>query len=432
MISSVFGVAAGVALMTFNLNPALAAAFPWLAEVAKQYDSYHFNSLSFEYFTRTNTAATGVGIMAVDPNAAASTPTTEQIISSYEGSKSFAPWTNQVIKYLGKYLHGDDYWKYTREGPSGQPVQNTDVGTFTLLTEGQADSSEIGKLYVNYDVVLKTPHVDPETFSVPAHVSFLTGITQNIPVTGDVTAILDANWWNTEPNYANGLAIDTALYPYVLPPGVYRIDVNFNAYWTGATHCYMTLSGLQNDLGDWNVLRIASTLHPPHDFKNIYENVSAIGFLTTKLPTSDNISFDASFISTSTGIVTITNQKLVFTLLEGGGVGNQIYGPTLSGDCPIRTVQYFGDERNIDPKSTPMSDGKYQVFCENSGEVGEEQHHGSGTAEIEDSVEVEMPIPVARLRAENPLGAAEKDVEHPPIRPHRVKPITEPRKPFSR
>lgn len=54
---------------TVAINPGVPASFPWLAYIARQYESYYVRSMCFEYETQESTATAGTVMLAVDYDA---------------------------------------------------------------------------------------------------------------------------------------------------------------------------------------------------------------------------------------------------------------------------------------------------------------------------------------------------------------------------
>lgn len=153
---------------TFGLNPALLSTFPWLAQVACNYDEYTFHQLIFTYRSTVTdfVAANGqVGsiIMATQYNANDSPFTSKQDAMEYDGAVS--------AKVSEKILHGVECdptklsgapGKYTRSGPPtvGEDIKTYDLGTLNVSvsnTPAAFANQAIGELWVSYTVELRKP-----------------------------------------------------------------------------------------------------------------------------------------------------------------------------------------------------------------------------------------------------------------------------------
>jgi len=154
--SAAFGIAAG-----FPLNPGLAVSFPWLSVEAQAWECYHFNSLKYEYFTRTGTSTPGSLLLAPDYDAADGSPQNEQVASSYMSTEEDAPWKDIVCVLDEKSLAAGVSKKFVRTQsilPANLDVKTYDSGNmWVCTTDGSAVSW--GKLWVEYDVTFYTPQL---------------------------------------------------------------------------------------------------------------------------------------------------------------------------------------------------------------------------------------------------------------------------------
>jgi len=177
LISSVVGTTNFTQGAVFPLNPGLATSFPWLASQAQAWERYRFNSLKFEYFTRTGTQVPGSVMLVPDYDAADEAPISETVASSYEDVAEDAPWKDIVCTLRPAALHALGPTKFVRSGALGsnQDVKTYDSGNlFLFTTDGTAVNW--GKLWVEYDVTLMTPQLNPVGASNP--LSFhATGVT---------------------------------------------------------------------------------------------------------------------------------------------------------------------------------------------------------------------------------------------------------------
>ncbi len=162
LIASVTGTTAFTVAQTVALNPGLSASFPWLATQAQAWERYRFNSLKFEYYTRTGSNTPGSVLMVPDYDAADSAPLSEQIASSYEDVAEDAPWKDICCLLRPSALHALGPTKFIRTGAlsANLDVKTYDAGNFFMCTiDGTAASW--GKLWVEYDVTLYTPQLNP-------------------------------------------------------------------------------------------------------------------------------------------------------------------------------------------------------------------------------------------------------------------------------
>lgn len=164
LISSITGTTnfSILAANTFALNPGLASTFPWLSTQAQGWERYRFDRLRFCYYTRTGSNIPGSVQMIPDYDAADAAPISEQVASSYEDVKEDAPWKDIECELRPSALNALGPSKFVRTGPIlvNQDIKTYDAGNFFLATtDGTAVSW--GKLWVEYDITLMTPQLQP-------------------------------------------------------------------------------------------------------------------------------------------------------------------------------------------------------------------------------------------------------------------------------
>lgn len=149
----------------FQLNPGLVQTFPWLSQIAVNYEEYSFEQLMFTYTSLLSeaTASGAVGSIIMTTNYNAGNPpflgSTDMLNNI--GTVSARPTDNPII-------HGiecDDSKNvlpsyYVRVGavPAAQDIKTYDVGLFQIATEGMPANDQLqGQLWVSYQIVLRKP-----------------------------------------------------------------------------------------------------------------------------------------------------------------------------------------------------------------------------------------------------------------------------------
>lgn len=148
------------AATAFAINPGQSASFPWLSGVANRFESYRFESLQFEYRTKTATTALGDVILAVDYDATDAAPSDSIQAEAYDESASGAPWQNvnhtcrpsNMRKLPTFFVRGDSQ-------PASTDLKLSDMGNLFVCTENQASAALVGYMYVSYKVHLMTPQL---------------------------------------------------------------------------------------------------------------------------------------------------------------------------------------------------------------------------------------------------------------------------------
>jgi len=151
----------GGADTTYQLNPGLQDCFPWLANIAQNYEQYVFNKLSWEYVPRCPSNTAGTIYMATSYDAKDYPPfDTAEKMGSYRNSISsgvWAPvWHHSAVK-KGKYQQKT--MVRTTAIDAGEDIREYDIGNFEFALEGCANTNQVGQLWVHYSVTLFNPKV---------------------------------------------------------------------------------------------------------------------------------------------------------------------------------------------------------------------------------------------------------------------------------
>jgi len=159
----------GFNLTQFEVNPGLATTFPWLSASAEGYEAYVVNSISAEFVTSSATTQTGRIVIAPDYDSADAPPTSvvqlEQMMDAYRGPA----WQNGRCVLQPNGLGILTNKRYTRSGAlsPNEDIKTYDIAKLNVATSGQiADNTEIGELWMLYDITLCVPQPisPPEIF----------------------------------------------------------------------------------------------------------------------------------------------------------------------------------------------------------------------------------------------------------------------------
>lgn len=142
-----------------SINPGLATIFPWLSNVAMQYQTYVFNSLSFTYEPNCPTTTAGQFLMALDFNVQDARPTNYPELISLATSTATPFWVKTTLGANQSDLHKMKQ-KFIRTGnpATGQDINTTDVANFYYGNPAVLTAySSVGYVWVSYSVDLFTP-----------------------------------------------------------------------------------------------------------------------------------------------------------------------------------------------------------------------------------------------------------------------------------
>lgn len=143
----------------FVLNPGQVATFPWLSNVAKNFESYRFRKLKFCYETEAPSSLGGSLVQSVDYDATDAAPLTKQQAMAYRNAVRSAPWEPCCHTSAREDMAKQKTY-FVRPGaqPVGTDIKLYDTGNLFVCTQNVTTASAVcGELYVEYEVELLTP-----------------------------------------------------------------------------------------------------------------------------------------------------------------------------------------------------------------------------------------------------------------------------------
>lgn len=159
----------------FVINPGLSSTFSWLAANAIKWQQYRFMRLAFIYVTRSATTAKGSVILTPDYNPNDLPPSDESHAFNNQNAVEDVPWKQEIICRLdvnAMFFSGPR--KQVRSANISGDLNIYDAARLYVSTVGQADTSVIGNLYVEYDVELFVPQSSPLNGTAPISSSLYT------------------------------------------------------------------------------------------------------------------------------------------------------------------------------------------------------------------------------------------------------------------
>lgn len=139
------------------INPGLVTLFPWLSQIAGNFESYEFRGLVFEWRTQCSTDDTGKAILSVDFDAEDAPPTSKTEALQQRAKADGPVWQNFKLVCSPQDLKKFGPQKYVRTGSETGDIKTYDVGNLNILTANCSNQGANGELYVEYDVELMTP-----------------------------------------------------------------------------------------------------------------------------------------------------------------------------------------------------------------------------------------------------------------------------------
>lgn len=172
----------------FVVNPGLSSTFSWLAANAIKWQQYRFTRLAFIYVTRSATTAKGSVILTPDYNPNDLPPSDESHAFNNQNAVEDVPWKQEIICRLdvnAMFFSGPR--KQVRSANISGDLNIYDAARLYVSTVGQADTSVIGNLYVEYDVELFVPQSSPLNGSSPISSSLYSASAPQTLITATTT-----------------------------------------------------------------------------------------------------------------------------------------------------------------------------------------------------------------------------------------------------
>lgn len=145
----------GSSIVTRNINPGRADMFPWLSNVASNYEQYRFKRLKFTYVSVQATSYSGRVGMAYESNPSAPGPSSRGDFFNVSPNVEESPWEDMDlhVKTTKEILFVRGYGQTT-----GGTYNTYDFGQVSLLAALNPDSATVcGEVFVDYEIELFNP-----------------------------------------------------------------------------------------------------------------------------------------------------------------------------------------------------------------------------------------------------------------------------------
>jgi hypothetical protein len=160
---------ANFTLASYSINPGLNSTFPWLSQIAAQFDQYEIHGMLFQFkstssdFGTTTSLAMGTVILATDYDSAESSYASKSEMENAQYSTSCKPSIDCIHAIECDPAFSFTPLKYVRTGavPSSKDVRLYDQGNFQIATVGlpTGSSGVIGELWCTYKIAFYKPQL---------------------------------------------------------------------------------------------------------------------------------------------------------------------------------------------------------------------------------------------------------------------------------
>lgn len=157
-IASIVG-SATYAGPSFQINPGLAATFPWLSTQANSWEMYRFLRLQFTFVSDVGSNTVGRIIITPEYDPDDAPPTTIQEAYAIKDTVASGVWTSLTATFRRELMGAVTQWKNIRNVPVLGTKATYDVGFVTVATNAVTPGLGIGDFFVEYAVELKVPQL---------------------------------------------------------------------------------------------------------------------------------------------------------------------------------------------------------------------------------------------------------------------------------
>lgn len=243
----------------YEINPGMEATFPWLSQLAQNYEEYELGQLVFEFKSTVDSSVAGDGqvgtvVMVTNYNSEARPFDDKNSMMQYDGSNSCRTTTHAVhgVECDPSKLSGSA-GNYIRVKPKqGQDMKTYDHGLFQLATVGMPsnfDNATIGELWVSYTVKLRKPRLFSGKGLNLSRDMYLSNLASTTPKASEglALAVADTNNIGTQITFVGAVGAagtDSTGGDSVWPGGCY--DITFPSSYSGSVEIRVTVVGNLN------------------------------------------------------------------------------------------------------------------------------------------------------------------------------------------
>lgn len=140
----------------WDLAPGNATLFPWLSNIARNYEQYHFHRLCFRLISAQSAAVSGRVYMAIDYDWDDEIASNMASMMNNQSAVQGAVWSDLTLDANVKSMHDNTQWKYTMNPVREAPEPRTTFGGFLMIAYNTSTACSFD-LVVEYDVEFRSP-----------------------------------------------------------------------------------------------------------------------------------------------------------------------------------------------------------------------------------------------------------------------------------
>lgn len=145
----------------FAINPGLRQCFPFLSQLAQNYEQYRFKYIIFKFYSTSSNAldslntALGTVLMAVQYDVLSADFVSKYEMLNYTGSVSSRP--SRSFRLVVRPPAYGLMWIRGGQAPANADMRLYDLANFYFAADGSQAASAVGELHVEYEVELYKP-----------------------------------------------------------------------------------------------------------------------------------------------------------------------------------------------------------------------------------------------------------------------------------
>jgi len=203
-----------------QINPGIAATFPWLAPQANQWEQYICHKLDLIYVPIVATSFAGDVFLSPEYDSSEPTPTTEAQISDNADTVVDNVWKSIVCCLDPEAMNGIGPRHYVRPCAIAGDIKTFDVAKiFVATNNASSNNTPCGKLYIEYDFEFFKPQNSPSPDTYPQQTSYFTAANTSL-----TTATATVVNWTTAYDPLNIATVTSSSPSYTPPAGTYRVE----------------------------------------------------------------------------------------------------------------------------------------------------------------------------------------------------------------
>lgn len=243
----------------YPINAGMRTTFPFLSQMAANYQEYCFDGLVFEFISSASpyVSASSLGTVIASMNYNSSEPDFPNKYTMENSSFAISTRVDKNLMYGVECAKGSNPQNcyYVRDGNSVLPLTTTDLGKFqiALATATTVPANAVlGELWVTYDVVMKRPVLSPSRYGV--HHSVRSGASATNPMgtgwlagqtslgSNPFTLLSGSSWSFKDAIVGDVFMLTYSFTATVVNTGTFNVGI-LNAAGTGGASGYVVHNG---------------------------------------------------------------------------------------------------------------------------------------------------------------------------------------------